>query len=76
MHYGPQRTHLSNSKAKHQILQGSIYARTHARMHACMHTHKSVLRPSGLCPGLPGEPVPEPIWILLKQETVSGSGIS
>jgi len=24
----------------------------------------------------PGEPVPEPIWILLKQETVSGSGIS
>jgi len=23
-----------------------------------------------------GEPVPEPIWILLKQETVSGSGIS
>jgi len=24
----------------------------------------------------PSEPVPEPIWILLKQETVSGSGIS
>ena len=24
----------------------------------------------------PGEPVPESIWILLKQETVSGSGIS
>jgi len=24
----------------------------------------------------PGEPVPEPIWILLKQETVSGSRIS
>jgi len=24
----------------------------------------------------PGEPVPEPIWILLKQERVSGSGIS
>ena len=24
----------------------------------------------------PVEPVPEPIWILLKQETVSGSGIS
>jgi len=23
-----------------------------------------------------GEMVPEPIWILLKQETVSGSGIS
>jgi len=24
----------------------------------------------------PGEPVPEPIWILLEQETASGSGIS
>jgi len=24
----------------------------------------------------PGEPVPEPVWILLEQETVSGSGIS
>jgi len=24
----------------------------------------------------PGEPAPEPIWILLKQETLSGSGIS
>jgi len=24
----------------------------------------------------PGEPIPEPIWILLKQETVSGNGIS
>jgi len=24
----------------------------------------------------PGEPVPEPIWILLKQESVSGRGIS
>jgi len=23
----------------------------------------------------PGEPSPEPIWILLKQETVSGNGI-
>jgi len=23
-----------------------------------------------------GEPVPEPIWILLKQETLSGNGIS
>jgi len=23
----------------------------------------------------PGEPVPDPFWILLKQETVSGSGV-
>jgi len=25
-----------------------------ARTHACTHTHTHVLRPSGLCPGLPG----------------------
>ena len=34
---------------------------------------------NGPLSGLPGEPVPrkvKPIWILLKQETVSASGIS
>jgi len=38
-----------------------------------------VLRLSGFCPGLPGwagTRKGKPIWILLKQETVSGSGIS
>jgi len=39
------------------------------------HTHIR-LWPSRLCLELPGELVPEPIWILLKQETASGSGIS
>ena len=42
------------------------YAHTHARLTA-------------LCPGLPGwagTRKVKPIWILLKQETVSGSGIS
>jgi len=46
-------------------------------MHA--HTHTCVLWPSGLCPGLPGwasTRKAKPIWILLKQETVGGSGIS
>ena len=40
------------------------------------HTHT---RLTALWRDYPGEPVPEkvkPIWILLKQETVSGSGIS
>ena len=41
--------------------------------HAHTHTH------TALCPGLPGwagTRKVKPIWILLKQETVSGSGIS
>ena len=44
-------------------------------MHARTHTHPF----NGFFQDYPGEPVPakvKPIWILLKQETVSGSGIS
>ena len=37
------------------------------------HTHTHLM---ALCPGLPGTRKVKPIWILLKQETVSGSGIS
>ena len=40
------------------------------------HTHTGL---TALCPGLPGSAGTrkvKPIWILLKQETVSGSGIS
>ena len=40
------------------------------------HTHTRLM---ALCPGLPGSACTrkvKPIWILLKQETVSGSGIS
>jgi len=40
------------------------------------HTHSRLM---ALCPGLPGSAGTrkvKPIWILLKQETVSGSGIS
>ena len=40
----------------------------------CTHTHT---RLTAVCPGLPGwAGKAKPIWILLKQETVSGSGIS
>ena len=43
---------------------------------ATWHTHTRLM---ALCPGLPrwaGTRKVKPIWILLKQETVSGSGIS
>jgi len=43
-----------------------------------LHTHTRV-RLTALCPGLPGWAGTrnvKPIWILLEQETVSGSGIS
>jgi len=39
------------------------------------HTHINFMVLSTLW-DYPGEPVPEPIWILLEQETVSGSVIS
>jgi len=46
----------------------------HTHTHTHTHTHLTVL-----CPGLPrwaGTRKVKPIWVLLKQETVSGSGIS
>ena len=53
----------------------SVKARTHARTHTHTHTHTFY----GPFPGLPGWAATrkvKPIWILLKQETMSGSGIS
>jgi len=52
------------------------HARTHARKHARTHARTRLM---ALFPGLPrwgSTRKVEPIWILLKQETVSGSGIS
>ena len=55
---------------------------THARTHAHTHTdgpHLDIHPKTALCPGLPrwaGTRKIKPIWILLKQETVSGSGFS
>jgi len=46
-------------------------------MHTHMHTHTHT-RLTALCPGLPGwagTRKVKPMWILLEQETVSGSGI-
>ena len=47
-----------------------------SKLHTHTHTHTSL---TALCPGLPGwagTRKVKPIWILLEQETVSGSGIS
>jgi len=47
--------------------------------HACMHAHPCrcpFYGPLDFVWHYSGELVPDPIWILLKQETVSGSGIS
>jgi len=44
--------------------------------HHAAHTHTRLM---ALCPGLPdlaGTRKVKPIWILLKQETVSGGGVS
>jgi len=54
----------------------TLHARTHARTHTHTYTHTHLMAPF---PGLPGWASTrkiKPIWILLKQETVSGSGIS
>jgi len=40
------------------------------------HTHNPFYGPLDFVQDYPGEPAPEPIWILLKQETMSSSGIS
>ena len=63
------KTWLQSGLTRHLLL-GRHVTHTHT------HTHT---RLTALCPGLPrwaGTRKVKPIWILLKQETVSGSGIS
>ena len=51
---------------------------SHSYRNQCTHTHTPHTSLTALCPGLPrwaGTREVKPIWILLKQETVSGSGI-
>ena len=55
------------------------HAHKHTHTHTHTHQHTSILQPSGLCPGMPnwaGTREVKPIWILLKQEAMSVSGIS
>jgi len=56
------------------IICGSPASLMHPRTHVHMCTYFSW--PSGLCLDYQSETVPEPNWILLMQETVSGSDIS
>ena len=54
----------------------SVYNKLVKKSTTYTHTHTRLM---ALCPGLPGwasTKKEEPIWILLKQETVSGDGIS
>jgi len=54
----------------------SCYVCIHTYMHTHTHTHTRLTAP---CPGLPGSAATrkvKPIWIFLKQEIVTGSGIS
>jgi len=61
----------------HQGQDASLYRWCHLHyFRPTTHTHTRIM---ALCPGLPGwagTRKVKPIWILLKQETVSGSGIS
>ena len=66
------RKHDTQSLRRQQLT--NTHAHTHARTHTRTHTHLTALFP-GL-PGWAGTRKVKPIWILLKQETVSGSGIS
>jgi len=52
------------------MLYMTKYAHTHT------HRQNPFYGPPDFVRDYPGEPVPEPIWILPKQEIVSGSGIS
>jgi len=51
-----------------------IHAHSHSTTHT--HTHTSLTALCQELPGRAGTRKVKPIWILLKQETVSGSGIS
>ena len=68
------RHHRPTERRVHEVRTTSPRRCTH-------HTHtRTHTRLTALCPGLPrgwaGTRKVKPIWILLKQETVSGSGIS
>jgi len=60
----------------HTHTRTHTHACTHTHAHAHAHTHTRLM---ALYPGLPRSASTrkaKPIWILLEQETVSGSGIS
>jgi len=77
-----QKTDLEWCKNSNRLLKFPVIKATLFTYHALqwrtrtIHTHIHLM---ALCPGLPGRAGTrkvKPIWILLKQATVSGSGIS
>ena len=69
-HFQPRVQHIWMSHERPCFICFVVYLTSHT------HTHT---RSTAHCPGLPGwagTRKVKPIWILLKQETVSGSGIS
>ena len=62
---------------KHATCENTTTTETTDNHNKTFHSHNTHL--TALCPGLPGSAGTRkatPIWILLKQQTVSGSGIS
>ena len=68
---------VTNIIINQHITFDGMFPITHTHARACTHTHTHPF--NGPFPGLPGSAGTrkvEPFWILMKQETVSGSGIS
>jgi len=75
----PLNKYAYNTYLPHQLMAMKCDSdtRVRARAHTRTHTHTHPF--NGYFPGLPrwaGTRKVKPIWILLEQETVSGSGIS
>jgi len=60
----------------HVVLCTARWLRSKNYTHTHTHTHTHLMAICPRLPGWPGTRKVKPIWILLKQETVSGSGIS
>ena len=75
---GPATTSPSSQQGIASQFVSCVFSDKLIAVHTHTHTHTHT-RLTALCPGLPGWACTrkeKPFWILLKQETVSGSGIS
>jgi len=76
LQYPTDRLYHSDFQLPASALNTTALLSVTSHIHARTHTHTHL---TALCPGLPGRARTrkvKPIWILLKQESVSGSGIS